>query len=115
MFKMKNNFIITLLEILLFLTLTHAYIGLILLDTKNGYCEAEGVRIAVGDVSYNDEQCEMLRCSEGELRVTGCAPMRSSRPWCRLVPGEGRFPMCCPHIEECDEANNAAEISFDGI
>ncbi|XP_022243719.1 toxin-like protein 14 [Limulus polyphemus] len=86
---------------LCFITFSAAYLFREIVEKKNGGCYLPDFgQIENKGVVYNDEKCEIRVCDadgdEAFINGAGCGVIGIDDPNCKLVPGEGHYPSCCP-------------------
>nr|L0GCW8.1 RecName: Full=Toxin-like protein 14; Flags: Precursor [Urodacus yaschenkoi]AGA82764.1 toxin-like protein 14 precursor [Urodacus yaschenkoi] len=78
---------------------TKCYMYVFLQEPGAAFCvDDSGVRYKPGDVWYDDEKCEKLRCSgaEASLKIIGAGCGIIHVVGCETVRGSGHYPNCCP-------------------
>ncbi|XP_022243920.1 toxin-like protein 14 [Limulus polyphemus] len=86
---------------LCFFTFVTAYVYIKKVEKKNDGCyDSDFGQIDNQGVIYNDSRCERLDCdangAEAFIYGAGCGAISVDNPNCKLVPGEGHYPSCCP-------------------
>ncbi|XP_076329875.1 toxin-like protein 14 [Tachypleus tridentatus] len=85
---------------LCFLSFVTTYVYIKKVEKKNGGCyDSDFGHVDNHDVLYND-RCERLDCDadgdEAFLYGAGCGTISIDNTKCKLLPGEGHYPYCCP-------------------
>nr|XP_015924713.1 uncharacterized protein LOC107452677 [Parasteatoda tepidariorum] len=78
------------------------------LDTSNGFCNVDGIRVPVGTQAYIRDKCEKIECEDGVFHHFTCDYKNPSNSLCRLIAGDGQYPNCCPRNIKCENVFIAA-------
>ncbi|XP_076342028.1 uncharacterized protein LOC143242484 [Tachypleus tridentatus] len=94
----RVTFIIVVLCLINFAT---AFVFIQRVEKINGGCyHADFGQIENGGVAYDDKNCVSLTCDadgpEALLHGKGCGSYGFDKENCKLVPGKGHHPLCCP-------------------
>ncbi|XP_076342015.1 uncharacterized protein LOC143242479 [Tachypleus tridentatus] len=97
----KMRFLTVVLFTVCLISFAKAYAYVEKVEERNGGCYHPDIgHIANGGVVYNDKECEQRKCTLGEagpiISTYGCGVISIKDPNCKLLPGEGSYPSCCP-------------------
>uniref|UniRef100_A0A0K8RIE6 Putative 8.9 kDa protein n=1 Tax=Ixodes ricinus TaxID=34613 RepID=A0A0K8RIE6_IXORI len=90
-------------------SLADAYVARAKAENRDGKCFFNNVTIEHGNAYLSENPCESWRCDATTLDITifGCGVVGVGEG-CRLIPGHGVYPGCCPQLT-CEVKEDSRE------